>query len=170
MKRRSSAWDRRKCETAYRWNRLRRSPSPLMACCWFPASSPSATPATDSCRNPNGLPVPKVLAPQHNNSFINSALKSGAAVSVSNVSPTSRLTCPPRRSLRNALSRSLLPSAMPMDEIQKAKAEAAGLLTPLAACNAHRPASGNGEGTSDTQHWQAYGRASEKQVLIPQLY
>src|SRR3984885_3959294 len=123
MRRRSSAWDRRKCETSYRWNRLRRSPSPLMACCWFPASLPSATPTTDSCLNPNGLPVPKVLGPQHNNSFINSALKSGAAVSVSKVSPASRPTCPLPRSPRNPLSLSLPPSATPIAETQMAKAE-----------------------------------------------
>src|ERR1700733_13725694 len=123
MRRRSSAWDRRKCETSYRWNRLRRSPSPLMACCWFPASLPSATPTTDSCLNPNGLPVPKVLGPQHNNSFINSALKSGAAVSVSKVSPASRPTCPLPRSPRNPLPLSLPPSATPIAETQMAKAE-----------------------------------------------
>src|SRR5580658_10433870 len=123
MKRHFSVSDRRKCETPYQSNLLPPLPSPLTACCWFPASLLSATPTADSCLNPNGPPAPKAPAHPHNNSFINSALKSGAEASALIISPASRPTCPPPRSRRNVLSLSLLPSVMPMAENQRAKAE-----------------------------------------------
>ncbi len=59
--------------------------------------------------------------------------KSGAEVSVSRVSPASRLTSPLTRSLRNALSLSLPLFFMPMAEFQMAKAE-----TQASACAGER--------------------------------
>src|SRR5437016_7140305 len=137
MKRHFSVSVRRKCETLYPSNPLPPLPSPLTACCWFPASLLSATPTADSCLNPNGLPVPKPPAPPHNNSFINSVLKSGAVASVLIISPASRPTCPAPRSPRNALSLSLLPYAMPMAENQRAKAEEWGPKAPLNTIRPH---------------------------------
>ena len=79
-----------------------------------PLSNTALRPTMDSCLNPSGPPVPKAPAPQHNNSFINSALKSGAAAL--KVSPASRPIRARPRSRRNALSLSLLPPVMPMPE------------------------------------------------------
>src|SRR5882724_2714091 len=131
MKRLFSVWDRRKCAIPYPLNRLPPLLSPPMACCCFRANWPSAIPPTACCLNPNGLLVPRALGPQLNNSFINSALKSGAAASASTVSPASPLTCLLPPSLRNALSLSLLLSAMPMADSEKAKAERMAIGLPV---------------------------------------
>jgi hypothetical protein len=44
-----TAWDRGKCGTPHQSNRLPRSPSPLMACCWCRARLPSAILTMDCC-------------------------------------------------------------------------------------------------------------------------
>ena len=122
MRKRCSVWGRPRYAMRLPLSRLPLSPLLLTVCCWFRLSALSATPATDCCRNPNGLLVPKAPAPPLNRSFISFAPKSGAEVSVSRVSPTSRLTCPPPRT-RNALFLSLLLCATQMAEFQMAKAE-----------------------------------------------
>jgi len=69
MKRPFSAWGRPRCETPYPLSRLLAFAVAAYGMLLVSGQLAFATPTTDSCLNPNGLPVPKAPAPRHNNSF-----------------------------------------------------------------------------------------------------